>query len=194
MDQFARFTITNSRFTILLLVGIVIAGLLTFQSQPRQEDPEITLRGAQVVAQFPGLSPERVEQLLTKPIEEVIKQMLEIDTIKSVSMAGLAIISPEVAPQYLELDPIWADLRNKMDDLASSLPQGTVGPMVNDDFGRVAVVTLALYGDDYTMAELAEVSRDLRDQLGALPLVAKVGLYGQQDERIWMEVNPALLL
>lgn len=194
MDKLAKFTIENSRFTILILFAIIVGGLVTFGNQPRQEDPEITLRSAQVTAQFPGLSPERIEQLITKPIEDAIKQMPEIKEIKSVSMTGVAFISPSADDEYVDMDPIWADLRNKMDDLAPRLPQGTVGPLVNDDFGRVAVITLALYGDDYSMAELNEVAKDVRDELGSLPLVAKVDLYGVQNEQIWMEFNPALML
>ncbi len=190
MDKFALFTIENSRFTVLLLLAVVIGGLATYFTQPRQEDPEITLRSAQVVAQFPGLSPERVEQLITKPIEDAIKQIPEIDEIKSLSMNGLAIVKPEAAAQYVDMDPIWADLRNKMDDLAPKLPQGTQGPTVNDDFGRVAVITMALTGSEYEMTELAEVARDFRDELGTLSLVAKVDLFGVQDERIWLEFDP----
>jgi multidrug efflux pump subunit AcrB len=74
------------------------------------------------------------------------------------------------------------------------MPQGAQGPFVNDDYGRVAVVTLALTGADYTMAELYEVARDLRDELGALPLVARVDLHGVQPERVWLEFDPAHLV
>ena len=189
MDWFARFAIDNSRFTLLLLIAVILGGAATFATQPRQEDPEIVMRGAQVVAEFPGLSPERVEQLITRPIEDAIKQIPEIDDIDSVSMSGLAIITPEAGAQYTDMDPIWSDLRNKMDDLAPQLPEGTQGPRVNDDFGRVAVITMALTGAEFTMAELAEVARDLRDEFGTLELVAKVDLYGVQDERIWLEFD-----
>ena len=76
-----------------------------------------------------------------------------------------------------------------MDDVRPNLPEGTIGPQVNDDFGRVAVITLALTGSDYSMAELNEVARDTRDNLGALPLVSQVDLYGVQQERIWLEYD-----
>ncbi|MGI9304559.1 MAG: efflux RND transporter permease subunit [Gammaproteobacteria bacterium] len=190
MDKPARFAIEKARFTWLLIVALLVGGLAVFATQPRQEDPEVTLRGAQVVTQFPGLSPERIEQLITRPIEDKIKEMPEIDEIKSISASGLSIVTPEVHPRYDDMDPIWADLRNKMDDLAPRLPEGTQGPTVNDDYGRVAVITLALTGADYTMAELDEVARDLRDNLAALPLVARVDLFGVQDERIWLEFDP----
>lgn len=190
MDKLARFAIEQTRFTTLLIFSLVVAGLAVYQTQPRQEDPEIKVRGAQVVAQFPGLAPERVEQLLIRPIEEAIKEIPEIDDIKSLAMTGTAIIQPEVDIRYDDLEPIWAQLRNKMDDLQPSLPDGTQGPFVNDDFGRVAVVTLALTGPDYSMFELSEIAEDVRDELSTLPLVARSDLYGIQDEYIWLELNP----
>ncbi len=190
MDKLARFTISHARFTGLLIAAVLIGGLAVYATQPRQEDPEITLRSAQVVTLFPGMSPERIEQLITRPIEDRIKELSEIDDIKSISMTGVSIVSPEVDARFNDMEPIWADLRNKMDDLRSSLPEGAQGPMVNDDYGRVAVVTLALTGTDYSMAELNEVARDLRESLGALPLVARVDLFGVQEERIWFEFDP----
>ena len=190
MDKLAKFTIGHARFSGLLIATVLIGGLAVYGTQPRQEDPEITLRSAQVVTMFPGLSPERIEQLITRPVEDKIKELSEIDDIKSISMTGMSIVTPEVDARFNDMEPIWADLRNKMDDLRSSLPEGAQGPIVNDDYGRVAVVTLALTGADYSMAELNEVATDVRESLGALPLVARVDLFGAQPERIWFEFDP----
>jgi multidrug efflux pump subunit AcrB len=189
VDKFANFSITHARFAGLLIAIIVLGGLYTFATQPRQEDPEITLRGAQVITQFPGMSTERIENLVTWPIEDKIKEISEIDEIKSVSMPGLSIVTPRAHDRYYDMEPIWNKLRNKMDDIRPTLPEGAVGPQVNDDFGRVAVITLALTGTDYEMAELNEIARDIRDSLGALPLVSQVDLYGVQEERIWLEYD-----
>ncbi|NJB68334.1 multidrug efflux pump subunit AcrB [Desulfobaculum xiamenense] len=193
MGSVVRLTIERSRMTIFLLVVLVLAGVGVYFDQARQEDPEITIRKAQVVVRFPGLPPERVEKLLVQPIEEAIKTIPEVENIESMSMTGMGIIMPEVGDAYFDLAPIWADLRNKMDDLAPSLPQGTQGPMVNDDFGRVAVITLALTGDGFSPREFRWMAREMRDQLVNVPLVAKVDLYGIQDERIWLEFDPVRL-
>ncbi|MCZ6663888.1 MAG: efflux RND transporter permease subunit, partial [Gammaproteobacteria bacterium] len=193
MDKLALFTITHARFAGLVIAAILLGGFATYSTQPRQEDPEITLRSAQVMTRFPGLSPERIEKLITRPIEDKIKEIAEIDKIESTSMTGLSIVTPSAHDRYTDMGPIWANLRNKMDDLAPTLPDGHQGIFVNDDYGRVAVVTLALTGAEYTMAELREVARDVRDSLGALPLVARVDLFGVQDERIWLEFDPSFM-
>ena len=190
MDKLARFTIQHVRVVAFLTIAALVWGLYAYAVQPRQEDPEITIRSAQVVATFPGLSPERMEQLITRPIEEKLKELPEVDEIQSVSMTGITIVTPSVHPRYADMEPIWTDVRNKMDDLRAMLPEGTQGPTVNDDYGRVAVVTLALSGEDYSMAELYEVARTVRDTLNALPLVARTDLYGVQEQRIWIEFTP----
>lgn len=193
MNALVRLAIKNARFTVFALCLVAAAGISVYFTQARQEDPEITIRTAQVVARFPGMPPERVEQLLTRPLEEEIKTMPEVKEIKSLSMTGMAIVLPQLHDRYFDLDPIWSRLRNKMDDIRRSLPEGAIGPMVNDDFGRVAVVTLALTGDGFSPRELRWTARELRDRFTALPLVAKVDLYGVQDERIWLVMDPARL-
>ncbi len=193
MNRLTHFAIKNARFTWLIIVALVLGGVSVFLAQPRQEDPEITLRSAQVVTRFPGLSPERIEQLISRPIEDAVKTISEIEKIKSISMTGLSIVAPEVKSQYTDMAPIWADLRNKMEDLKSQLPDGAIGPQVNDDYGRVAVVTLALNGKEFSLSELYSVSKDVRDELNALPLVARVDLFGVQPERIWIEFDPAFM-
>ena len=191
MSKITHFAISHARLTWLLIIATVAGGFSVYMSQPRQEDPEITLRGAQVVTRMPGMSPERIEQLVTRPIEEEIKSIPEIKQIKSISMTGVSIVSPETHDRYTEMAPIWSKLRNKMDDLAPRLPNGTDGPHVNDDYGRLSVVTMALTGPDFLKAELYDVAKDIRDELNTLSLVASVDLHGVQQERIWIEFNAA---
>lgn len=193
MRFLVRATVERGRLTVFLLLLMAAAALGVFFSQARQEDPEITMRKAQVVVRFPGLSPEQVEKLLIKPVEDEIKTMPEVKSIESTALSGMAIILPELGDEYFDLEPIWSRLRNKMSDLEPRLPQGIQGIDVNDDFGRVAVVTLALAGDGFTPAELRWTARQLRDRFAQLPLVAKVDLYGDQSERIWLEMDPELL-
>ncbi|WP_420548705.1 efflux RND transporter permease subunit [Curvivirga sp.] len=184
-----RFCIERSRLTVFFIVAIIVAGFTSFLSQPSQEDPEITIRFGQITASYPGLAAEKVEQLIIRPIEENLKQIPEIKFIKSQATTGQALVTVRIYPSYFDLDPIWSDIRNKMDDLKPNLPEGTQGPFVNDDYGRVSVATLALYGDEYDYKDLRSVARNLRDRIGALELVSRVDLYGIQEERVWLEMN-----
>jgi len=186
MGNVASYAIRNGRFTLFALIALFFAGVATYFTLPSQEDPEITIRAASVTALFPGMSAERIEQLIVKPIEEAAKQIPEVTDITSTASTGRALVIVEVGDKYFDLTPIWSNLRNKMEDLKTDLPSGTAGPFVNDDYGRVAVATLALSGAEFSMAELRQTARSLRDEIGALPLVSQVDLYGVQNERIWL--------
>ena len=105
------------------------------------------------------MAPERVERLITRVIEEQARTMSELNDIWSTSKRGESIVHFEVADEVPQQDlpATWKKLRNKLHDIAPSLPEGTIGPMVNDEFGDTAVATVALWSDGFTMAEMQEV-------------------------------------
>jgi multidrug efflux pump subunit AcrB len=78
-----------------------------------------------------------------------------------------------------------------MDDVKPELPDGTIGPMVDDTFGDTSVATIALWSDGFSMAEMHETARQIRERLNLLKGIQKVDLTGVQDERIYLEVSNA---
>ncbi len=188
------FALNKTRVAIILIVGILAGGILTFLSYPSSEDPSITVRAAQVTTRFPGMSTRRVGDLITRKLEEKIREIPEVKTVTSTSKAGLSIISVEVYDRYFDLKPIWQNLRNKMNDVKAELPEGTVGPDVNDDYGLVAVATLMLTASKgFTNAEWRKTARTLRNQLYSVRGIKRVTLSGVPEERIFLEVNNAQL-
>ena len=193
MQAITQFAITNSRLTILFLLAMLVAGVSTFLSMPSQEDPEVTIRTAQVRAYFPGMSTSQVENLIAKPLEKKIKEIPELKKLTTTVSTGKALLKVDIHDRYFDLAPIWQKLRNKMDDVQTSLPTGTQGPFVDDDFGRVAAATVSLYGRGYTLPELYDAARDLQDKLGTLNSVSKVDIYGHQQEQIYLEFDSSRL-
>jgi multidrug efflux pump subunit AcrB len=78
-----------------------------------------------------------------------------------------------------------------MDDVKPDLPEGTIGPRVDDTFGDTSVATIALWADGFSMAEMHETARKIRERLNMLKGILKVDLTGVQDERIYLEVSSA---
>ena len=91
------------------------------------------------------------------------------------------------------MDEIWQDLRNKMNDVKAELPEGTLGPFVNDEFGDVSVVLVSLTAKGFSMAEMRDVARDMQDNFYTLPGIRKVTLHGVQEERVFLEISNARL-
>ena len=136
-----RFALANPMLVLALVLIAMIAGPLSFLTHPSREDPKITIRQASVQAQFPGMPALKVEQLLTTALEEKIREIPEVDEIKSTSSTGQALISITVGDDFTDLNPIWTTLRDKMEEVKSSLPSGTKGPFVDTDRGDVAMAT-----------------------------------------------------
>ncbi|MBX9805126.1 MAG: efflux RND transporter permease subunit [Alphaproteobacteria bacterium] len=193
MDRITEFAIKNSRLTILLILFLIVGGLFSFFTIPSREDPAIVIRDAQVTAYYPGLSAQQMEDLVAIPIERAVKQVPEVDEITTTVKTGYVLVQPKVYDRYFNLEPIWQDLRNKMTDLKDKLPKETIGPYVNDDYGRVSEITIALSGDGFNLAELREVAKDLQDAMGQLDSVSRVDVYGIQDETVFLDFNGARL-
>ena len=112
-----KFALENSRVTMMVLFVILIMGLSSYNNLSRDSMPPFTIRIATVVTQFPGASPERVEQLITKKIEEVAQELPELDEVTSESRTGLSIVTVSLKPDIKEKDlqPVWDRLRRKVE-------------------------------------------------------------------------------
>ncbi len=191
--SFTGAAIKNNRVTFLVLTVLALAGVMSYRTMPRAEDPGFIIRTALIITNFPGASPERVEQLVTDKLEKSIQEMPEIDFIKSESRTGISYIFVEIKPTYTKMRPIWDSLRRKVDKARRELPEGVYGPFVNDEFGDVFPIMLTITGDGYSYSELKEVADETREELLRLGEIAKVAIYGAQEERIFVEYNNARL-
>ena len=188
-----KFAIENNRITAITLLIIFIAGISAYQKLPRNEDPGFIIRTALIMTYFPGASPERVEQLVTDKLEKAIQEIPELDYIRSESKTGVSLIYVNILETFKHMRPIWDNLRRKVDKAAGDLPEGVSGPFVNDEFGDVFGVVLTVTGDGFTYREIKDVADDVRDELLRQSEVAKVDIYGDQEERVFVEYNNARL-
>jgi len=188
----AEFSIKNRLISFIVIVGALIAGWLAYQTMPRFEDPEFTIRQAQIVTRYPGATPLEVANEVTEALESEIQQMQEVDTITSVSSAGLSRITVEIkyefSPTKDALDLIWTKLRNRINDAQLSLPPGAGPSIVYDDFGDVYGLYYVLTGEGFTPRELLTYAKGLRTDLLAVPDVGAVVIEGEQSEAIYIEI------
>ncbi|MEJ2084779.1 MAG: efflux RND transporter permease subunit [Acidobacteriota bacterium] len=188
-----RSAIDRNRVTLILVAVLAVWGLRSFSNMPQAEDPGFTIRVALVMTYFPGASPERVEQLVTDKIEKVIQEIPELDFVASESKTGVSIIYVNILERYKVMRPIWDSLRRKIDRVRPDLPEGIIGPIVNDEFGDVFGTIVTVTGDGFTYAELKDIADEVRDELLLIPDAAKVEIAGAQEERIFVEYSNARL-
>jgi multidrug efflux pump subunit AcrB len=191
MEFLTRFGLNKGRLTVLVMIGLIIQGLITYSGLPKRENPAITIRSAIVTAQFPGMSPERMEELIVTPIERAAREIGEVEDIKTLISTGftkIELIVYDSIPKE-NIDQVFQDIRNKMGDIASDLPEGTIGPNVNTNFGDVSIATIAVTGDGFSYRELKDSADDLREDLYKLNGISKVTIFGEQEERIWLELD-----
>lgn len=182
MEFLTRFGLDKSRLAVLVMVGLVLMGALTYLSIPKRENPAITLRTALVAAQFPGMAPERVEDLIAVPLERAAREIAEVEDIETRILTGVAVLKLHIYDAVPEdqLVRVLQDIRNKMSDSVGELPEGTRGPSVNTDFGDVAVATVAVTGEGFSYAEVFDAADALRNGLYTVDGITKVSIYGEQ--------------
>ncbi len=185
--------LNSSRVTISGILLILVIGITLYLSYPSAEDPTITIREASITATNPGMSPDRVEELITKPLEEAMREIAEIDEIKSTSKFGSTKIKLVIRDEVKDLDAVFQDIRNKAGDVEATLPSGTSALDISDDEGLTAIATIAIWADGFTMPEMRDVARDARDRLYTLDGIRRIDIYGEQPERIYLETTPGKL-
>ena len=90
VDFLTRFGLARSRFTITVMVALLVAGLALYPDFPKREDPVVVIRTAVVSALFPGLAPERMENLVAIPIERKVRELAEVKDIRTLADRGVA--------------------------------------------------------------------------------------------------------
>ena len=179
-----RFALTH-RSVVLAFVALLLGlGLFNLSTMPRREDPEITIRDALVITPWPGASSSKVEELIADPLEQVIAEIAEVDTVRSKSLVGLSIIQVTVDDKVTNTDQVWDDLRAKVESVRPKLPPGSDPPFVNSDFGDVYEIVFALYQTPlpgqsrierpYSPRALEVLAERIEDDLELIEQVAKV--------------------
>ena len=176
-------------FTLCVIILLCVTGIFAYFTMSRAEDPLYIVRTAEVTTYWPGASPERVEQLVTDKIEKRIQEISEVDYIESESKTGVSVIRVHILDQYKAMRPIWDELRRKVEDAERDLPLSAQKPIVNDDYGDIYGIVVGIVWDGFEYAEIEDIAEDLRNELLEIHDVAKVALFGVQEQRIFIDYS-----
>lgn len=175
---------------------VFLAGIVSYRNLGRMEDPDFTIRQMVVSVNWPGATARQVEEQVTDKIEKKLQDTPGLDYLRSYSIPGQSVIYVALKDDAVtgeEVRPIWLEVRNMVNDIKSTLPQGVAGPYFNDRFDDVFGCIYALTGDGYSYEELRRYAVRIRQTLLTVPSVKKIELLGVQTEKIHITLETAKL-
>ncbi|HEY8565964.1 MAG TPA: efflux RND transporter permease subunit [Beijerinckiaceae bacterium] len=190
----SEWAVRHPPLIIFLILGIAIGGYISFTRLGRAEDPNFTIKNVIVTASWPGATAGEMQNQVSDRIEKRLQELPWFDKVVTYTKPGFTAMNVQFRDNTPAKDvpQLFYQLRKKLTDLRSQLPDTLQGPNVNDEYGDVDSILSMITGDaDYAQKKV--VAEGLRQTLLKVPSVTKVNLYGVQDERIFVEFSHAKL-
>jgi multidrug efflux pump subunit AcrB len=187
----SKWALDHAPLTKYLMLVLMLLGVAAYFQLGQDEDPPFTFRAMVVRTYWPGATAQQVAEQVTDKLERTLQEVPYADKIRSYSKPGESQVILELKDysKSTEVPNVWYQVRKKVNDMRYTLPQGVQGPFFNDDFGDVYGVIYALEADGFSNAELKTFADDVRQQLLRVRDVAKVELFGVQDEKLFIEIS-----
>ena len=186
------------RHRILILFFMILflaAGAFAYTNLGREEDPSFAVGTMVVSAAWPGASLIDTMNELTNTLEEKLEETPNLDVIKSYTTPGQAVIYVQLLDSTppSAIPDAWYQVRKKVSDIEQNLPDGTVGPFFNDEYGDVFGIIYGLTFDGFTWREARDFAETAKAAFLSASDTGKVDIYGDQEEKIYLTFSPAQL-
>lgn len=185
----------NGRLIALMIILLIVAGLGSLSTLPRTEDPRIENRNASIITLLPGASAERIEALVTEPIEQKLRKLADIKRITSNSKPGISVVQIQLQDTITETVPVWSRVRDLLNDVMPELPPSVIAPRLEDDRGYAYTQLIAVtwQGDgEADLTTLGRYGKELQNKLKVVGGTDIVTLFGRGDEEILVEIDKHL--
>jgi len=191
----SAWAVRRQTLTLALMLAIAIAGLYCYLRLGRAEDPSFTIKVANITAIWPGVTAQEMRDQVSDRIEKKLQELPYLEKIETYSRPGvlaMQVTFKDTTPPS-QVPYLFYVLRKKLSDIRGDLPQGLIGPNVNDEYGDVDSVLFAVYGEGADYHQLDQVVEMFRQRLLGASDVAKVDVFGTQDRKIFVELSQAKL-
>lgn len=170
----------------LLMLGIVIAGLLSYVQIEREVWPTVRANWVEITVPWPGAAPQEVEEQIVIRIEESLADLDNIERVRSTAAEGFAQIYVE-ANRRIDIDRFINDVKLRVDGI-STFPSDIEPPRVREVLTRNELIRVAVHGD-VGEKRLKRTAEEVRDAMALLPGVSIVELFGVRDEEVSIELS-----
>jgi len=184
----------NSQLTIIVMVAVAGFGIFALTFTPREENPQIVVPAANIFVMYPGGSAEEVEQLVSKPLERIMREIRGVDHVYSISMNSMSIVTVRF---YVGQDreKSLLNLYNKVMSNIDFAPPGAVMPPLFKpiEVDDVPIVTVTLSGGGYGDHRLKRAADDMLEKLQEIPGTSKSYVVGGLDREVAVRLDPERL-
>ncbi len=191
----SAWALRHQSLVFFLMAMVALFGLLSYSRLSQSEDPPFTFKVMVIQTFWPGADAKQVQEQVTDRIARKLQETPLIDFLRSYSRPGESLIFFNIkdSAAAARVPETWYQVRKKVGDMSYQLPAGVQGPYFNDEFGDVYTNLYALEGDGFSPAQLHDYADQLRAELLRVPGVAKVDYFGDQNQRIYIELANARL-
>jgi len=182
--------LNNKNTVYLLIVILLVFGLYSYRSLPKELFPDIVLPTIMVQTIYPGNPPIDIENLITRPLEKEIESIKGINELRSTSSQDISAIFVEFNTD-VDIDKALQDVKDAVDKAKSELPNDLLDdPMVMDiDFSEFPIINVNLSGD-FSLNELKKYAEYLEDEIERIYEISKVEIIGLNEREMQIKVDP----
>jgi len=177
-QNMARFFTEHRQVGLVLLLATFVWGFFSYRNMPKRKDPNIPVRVASAQCPWPGATAEQVEQLITRPIEQVVAMNSTLKPsspsdfgIRSLSFPGLSVVYIQLSDNVKDKEKQFSDMNLKLNQL--NLPRGAGPIQFNSNFGDTAALMLTVASPKVTPTEVAlrsiAIKKAIQTTRAALP-------------------------
>lgn len=187
--KISNYAVKNYQFTLIIFLMVIVVGITTILTMPREEDPNMNTPQFPIIVVFPGTSPEDMEDLIVDPIEKKINSLEDIKKINTRISDGLAVF--EVQYKFgVNVDDKYSELVREINSLRAQLPKEIVRLDVNKvSPSSVNVLQMALVSNNASRKQMKEAAERLQDDLEKIRTLKNVEIFGLPKELIKIDLN-----
>ncbi|MGD9546900.1 MAG: efflux RND transporter permease subunit [Candidatus Krumholzibacteriia bacterium] len=180
----------NSKITPLLIIATLLLGLFALALTPREEEPQIVVPMIDVMVMLPGASPQEVENIVTRPMEQKIWEIEGVEYVYSSSFPSFSMATARFLVGT-DMEKAMTRLANKMYGNADLWPDGITPPLVKvRSIDDVPMMSLTLWSDRYDWYGLRQLASELRNEIMSLTDVSVTEVVGGRKRAVRVELDP----
>lgn len=187
--RITQFSVKNYQFTIVIFLMVLALGLTSLLNMPRGEDPPFKAPRFTIIAVYPGTSPNDMEKLVSKPIEDKLHELSDIKRIRTDINDGLSVTDLEF-DYSTNADDKYNEVVRELNSIRTTLPEALLSLDVKKaESSNVNTYQLALVSQTATYKQLWDVADALKTQLEKVKELKKVEIHGYPQQQIRVSVD-----